>query len=440
MLAVFVVSTALAVSWSVRERAETARFERLQGLVYGILGATEITADARLVVDDSALPERTLARPVAGLYAELVGNDGTRLWQSRSSLTRLPPTAPTPIGEWTFERLPPADGLPAVDRLQLQSAWELDGGEELPFIVHVADERGSLGAELAQFDRTLWATLLGIAALLLGVQALVLRRGLAPLERIGDEVRAVERGERDALSPDGPRELAPLAGALNALLASERGRRQRYRDLLDDLAHTLKTPLTILGNLARTDASSPGTTTLVEQTERMRASIDRSLERAARPDAAVLAPPLRVLPVVERLARSLGKLYARDEVGDERAPRFTLDVPPGFRVRVMDADLHELLGNVLENACKFGASTIRVTGDADGTTLVVDDDGPGFPADVARLARRGERADTRVAGQGLGLAASRELMEANGGALVLGESPEGGARVTLRFAASPSTS
>ena len=101
MLAVFVVSTALAVSWSVRERAETARLERLQGLVYGILGATEITADARLVVDDSALPERTLARPVAGLYAELVGNDGTRLWQSRSSLTRLPPTAPTPIGEWT---------------------------------------------------------------------------------------------------------------------------------------------------------------------------------------------------------------------------------------------------------------------------------------------------------------------------------------------------
>ena len=440
MLAAFVVSTALAVSWSVRERAETARLERLQGLVYGILGATEITADARLVVDNSALPERTLARPVAGLYAELVGNDGTRVWQSRSSLTRLPPTAPTPIGEWTFERLPADGTLPAVDRLQLQSAWELDGGEELPFIVHVADERGSLGAELAEFDRTLWATLLGAACLLLVVQALVLRRGLAPLGRIGDDVRAVERGERDALEPDVPRELAPLAGALNALLASERGRRQRYRNLLDDLAHTLKTPLTILGNVATDDRLSPGArTTLAEQTARMRASIDRSLERASRPDGAVLAPPVPVRPVVERLARSLAKLHPHASSATPPADtRFSIDVDSGLRVRVADADLHELLGNLLENACKFGASAIRVSDAGDGTTLVIDDDGPGFPADLARLTRRGERADTRVAGQGLGLAASRELMEAHGGALTLDESPSGGARVTLRFGASRS--
>jgi len=225
VLAVFVVLTGLAVSWSVHRQAETARFERLQGLVYGLLGATEITPDARLVVDESALPERRLARPVAGLYAELVGNDGERLWQSRSSIGRTPAVRVTPVGEWTFDRLPRDGAMPAVDHLQLQSVWVLESGEELPFIAHVADETGSLGAELSRFERTLWATLLGVALLLLAVQALVLRRGLAPLERLGADVRAIERGERDALDPDVPRELVPLAGGLNALLASERGRR-----------------------------------------------------------------------------------------------------------------------------------------------------------------------------------------------------------------------
>ena len=434
VLAVFVVLTALAVSWSVQRRAETARQERLQGLVYGILGATEIAPGARLTVDDSALPERTLARPVAGLYAELVGNDGARIWQSRSSVRRIPPVAPTPIGEWTFERLAADGELPAVDRLQLQSVWELESGEELPFVVHVVDEAGSLGAELARFDRTLRATLLGAALLLLAVQALVLRRGLAPLARIGAEVRAIERGERDALDPDVPRELAPLAGGLNALLASERGRRRRYRDLLDDLAHTLKTPLTILGNLAapRGDDRPPDAADLAavaEQTARMRASIERSLERAARQGGAVLAPPLPVRPVVERLARSLAKLHPT------REPRFEIAIEPAFAVRVADVDLHELLGNVLENACKYGASTIRVLAPEAGDAVVVEDDGPGFPPDMERLARRGERADTRVAGEGLGLAASRELLESHGGTLELGRSAEGGARVTLRFAA-----
>ena len=457
VLATFVVLTALAVSWSVHSRAETARLERLQGLVYGILGATELTPEATLVVADGALPERTLAQPVAGLYAELVGNGGTRLWQSRSSVSRVPAVDVTPIGEWVFERLEASGSLPAVDRLQLQSAWELGDGEELPFVVHVVDERGTLGQELARFDRTLWVALGGAALLLLAVQTLVLRRGLAPLVRIGEQVREIECGERDALDADMPRELVPLAGGLNALLASERGRRERYRNLLDDLAHSLKTPLTILGNLVAGDGGvrpagrlddyrsdqdrlddglpvgsrSGGDTdartgdvraTIAEQTARMRASIERSLERAAPQGGAVLAPPLAVRPVVERLARSLAKLHPG------RAPDFAIDVSRGFTARMADADLHELLGNVLENACKYGASSIRVSADGRARELLVDDDGPGFPEDAARLARRGERADTRLPGEGLGLAASRELLESHGGTLGSSASRQTGGR------------
>lgn len=430
VLAAFVVLTALAVSWSVHQRAETARFDRLQGLIYGILGATELGQGATLVVDANALPERRLNQAVSGLYAELVGNDGRPLWRSRSSITRQPGTQATPIGEWRFERLPRNGDQPAVDSLQLQSIWELDSGEELPFIVHVADEGQSLGLELARFDRTLWVSLAGAALALLALQSFVLKRGLAPLTRIGEQVDAIEKGERDRLDTDLPSELAPLAGGLNALLASERGRRSRYRDMLDDLAHSLKTPLTILGNLVL-DGGTSDAATVREQTARMRTSIDRSLERATRQSVAVLPPPLPAVPVLEGLTRSLDKLHGNSEL------RFDIDVPPTFTVRVADPDLHEILGNVLENACKYGATLIRVSCDASARTLIVDDDGPGFPDDHAHLLHRGVRADTRRDGQGIGLAASRELLIVHGGELSLGKSPFGGARVVLSFATAP---
>lgn len=472
VLAGFVVLTAIAVSWSVHTRAETARFDRLQGMIYGILGATDLSTDStgrtELVVNESALPERRLGQSLTGIYAELVGNDGRAMWRSASSVVRQPETRPTPIGEWLFDSLPGEGNLPGVDSLQLQSVWVLDSGEELPFIVHVVDEGQSLGRELARFDRTLWATLAGVALILLAVQTVLLKKGLAPLERIGKQVDAVERGSRDALDTDLPTELAPLADGLNALLASERGRRTRYRNLLDDLAHSLKTPLTILGNIAdsaliepqgidaaaeespRSEsppparAASTGSTradavstslqqqadvaaTLREQTMRMRASIERSLQRATRQGTVVLAAPLEVRPVLDSLTRSLAKLFSHREIS------FEIDVPDDFIVRISDVDLHEILGNVLENACKYGASRIRINGTASRRTLLVDDDGPGFPVDPEALLARGARADLRQDGQGLGLAASQELLASHGGQLSLATSPEGGARVVLAF-------
>jgi len=460
VLAGFVVLTGLAVSWSVHTRAETARFDRLQGMIYGILGATDLQEQTKLVVNESALPERRLGQSVTGLYAELVGNDGRPMWQSSSSVVRQPETRPTPIGEWRFESLPGKGNLPAVDSLQLQSVWVLDSGEELPFIVHVADEGQSLGRELARFDRTLWATLAGVAFLLLAVQTLLLKRGLAPLDRIGRQVAAVERGSRDALDTDLPTELAPLAEGLNALLASEKGRRSRYRNLLDDLAHSLKTPLTILGNLATSKEQVPQvidaptsqgavgveaastelhgrhelSTTIREQTAHMRASIDRSLQRASRQGTAVLAAPLELRPILDSLSRSLAKLYSDREIS------FAIDVPNDFIVRISDVDLHEILGNVLENACKYGASRIRMSSTSSNRTLLIDDDGPGFPTDPEALLARGARADLRQDGQGLGLAASQELLTSHGGRLSLATSPEGGARVVIDFASSATSS
>lgn len=425
VLTVFVVLTALSVSWSVHQRAETARFDRLQGLVYGILGATDLRADATLVVNTPALPDARLTQSTSGLYAELVGSDGQRLWQSESTSSWLPAPTVRPIGDWLFETLE-QPGHPPLHRMQLSTAWEFDNGEELPFLVHVVDEADSLTGQLKRFDQTLWATLLGSAVVLLIVQFLVLRCSLRPLLSIGEEVTAIEQGERDTLSEDVPRELSAMTSGLNTLLRSERQRHANYRYLLDDLAHSLKTPLSVLQNLAL--PGQPDAQIIQEQTALMQASIERHVQRASIRSPRYLAPMIPARPLLERMTRSLEKLY------DNPGVDFIVNVEPEFMVRMDEADMLEVLGNVLENACKYGARQITVSDAGDKRCLTIDDDGPGFPdVGLEQLTQRGVRADSRTPGTGTGLAAARELMACYGGRLEPAHAPSGGARVQLWF-------
>jgi two-component system sensor histidine kinase PhoQ len=317
-------------------------------------------------------------------------------------------------------------GRAPLHRLQLSTAWEFDDGEEFPFIVQVIDEADSLTSQLKRFDQTLWATLLASAAGLLSIQMLVLRQSLKPLLAIGDEVAAIEHGTRDSLSEDVPRELSALTSGLNALLRSERERHAQYRHLLDDLAHSLKTPLSVLQNLAR--PGNADSDTIQEQASLMQASIDRHAQRATIRSPRYLAPFIHARPVIERIAGSLNKLYDTSRV------EFNVNVHPDFAVRMDEADLFEVLGNVLENACKYGAHNITVT-DAIGTRcLSIDDDGPGFPdVRLEQLTQRGVRADSQTPGTGMGLAAAQQLMESYGGNLQPSHAPDGGARVQLCF-------
>jgi len=425
VLAVFVVLVALSVSWSVHQRAQTARFDRLQGLIYGILGATDINEDSRLSVNSLALPDPRLNQPGSGLYAELIGKDGERLWQSASTASWLPDSLSRPIGDWLFDTLEHSDKS-TLHRLQLSTAWEFDNGRELPFTVQVVDDADSLDRQLKRFDQTLWATLLASAIGLLILQFLVLRQSLKPLHAIGDEVASIERGERDSLSEEVPQELSALTSGLNALLRAERERHAQYRHLLDDLAHSLKTPLSVLHNLARPDQAD--SKIIHEQANLMQGSIERHVQRANLRSPRYLAPAINVRPLAERMVSSLGKLYERPGID------FQLTLDPDFMVRMDEADLFEILGNVLENACKYGARQISIS-DLDGhRCLTIDDDGPGFPdIKLEQLLQRGVRADSQTPGTGMGLAAAQQLMAAYGGRLEPGHAAKGGARVRLWF-------
>jgi len=443
-MAIFVLLTGLSISYSVKRRAETALFDRLQGLIYGILGATEIEDEQRLVVNDLALPDQRLNSETSGLYAELIGNGGATVWESKSVSAVVPRVAYSPIGEWIFERID-HEGQNDVHRMQMATVWELESGNEVSFIVHVVVDADILTGQLRRFDQTLWLSLLGSAITLLLLQLWILNKSLKPLHHIGSELNDIEQGTRDRLNEDVPRELKPLANSINLLLVSEKNRHQQYRHLLNDLAHSLKTPLSVLNNLRADHASGTEeknnatdnklsqnllqTTNIIgEQTDQMQNTIDRYLQRAAMRAPQYLSRPVSPLPVIRKLCDSLSKIYHKPK------PEFNLLFSEAFKVRLADVDLYEILGNVLDNACKYGSSIVTITTDESNKALYIDDNGPGFPeAFGSTLLERGVRADTVVDGQGLGLAASQELMQSYGGNLELAASPDGGARVILRF-------
>jgi len=141
-----------------------------------------------------------------------------------------------------------------------------------------------------------------------------------------------------------------------------------------------------------------------------------------------LSKSVSPLPVLTKLCDSLSKIY------QQSTPEFELNIGDDFKVRLADVDLYEVLGNVLDNACKYGSSVVKISANIENKTLFIDDNGPGFPEKLgSTLLERGARADTAVDGQGLGLAASQELMQSYGGELQLDSSPSGGARVILQF-------
>ena len=435
VLAAFVALTALSLQQSVHSRADAAVEQRMQGLVYGILGASEIT-DGKLQIDDYALPDGRLRTPQSGLMAQINDENDQRVWRSESWQSNNINVYPADIGEWRFSKHLDQTGEGYVFSLSFSFSWTAQNIREREFTILLLESGLEHQQQLEIFDRNLWILLLTSALLLLLMQVFVLMWGLKPLNRISLELREIEHGKKELLDTRIPAELKPLAFSLNTLLKSERNRRARYRNLMHDLAHSLKTPLSIMQNLGQDKRVDPTVRShLSEQSSRMTDIIAYHLSRASVTGSRPLGPPTDVKPLVKRLARSLKKVYA------EKQPQFELAINSDCTLRVDKADLMELLGNVMENACKYGQGKVHVgcewNSEQEEILIAICDNGPGFPEqDKQSLLERGVRADTRVDGQGLGLAVSRELVESYCGKLVLGNSRQlGGACVKIYFSA-----
>lgn len=431
VLLVFVGLTGLSLERAFHARALQAEQDKLKGLVYGLLGASDLAPGKGLTVNESELPDAKLERPDSGLYALVLGGDGHVVWRSPSLLAALPGAARPAVGRWRFQRVQGNAG--PLFMLDFGIRWANAGKSPQRYTYVVASDTHDFDAQLNQFRLPLWLWLSGSAAALLLVQWLVLRWGLRPLRHLAGEMARIEAEGQERIEASYPRELRPLVDNLNALLRNERNQKSRYRQALADLAHSLKTPLAVMRGLAD-DRAVPDEPRgrLAEQVARMNQIVDYQLARAATAGRRALTRPLAPRAVAERLAKVLEKAYAA------RGIHFEVRVASELRLRIDEGDLTELLGNLMDNAAKWGRQRVRVSAAAaqDELTLDIEDDGPGFPPDAERLLERGARADSRLEGQGIGLAMTADIVHACDGRLHLGRSSElGGARVTVTLPA-----
>ncbi len=424
LLALFLSASGWFLEGSHRRSLEAAEAERLRLQLFTLLAQADYTDQLQLPAD---LIEGRYNQPNSGLYARITDATGKILWLSPSTITlstAVTTAAPTPLqpGEHHLQR---RDGLYI---LAWQVVWATGEGEEIPLQFTVMETAEPLEADIAVYRRNLAFWLGGSALLLLLFQAAVLEWALRPLRRLAGEVAAIEAGSADQLGDDYPREIQPLTSNLNALLGSERQRRERVRNTLGDLAHSLKTPLAVLRGA---DPQQPDYPALVnEQSQQMDQIVSYQLQRASGGEHRLLQL-IPVEPLVTRLCNSLRKVYAGKDL------EFAVEVPPECRFRGDERDLMEVLGNLLDNACKYGSArvAVRAEGGAPKTLrLRIEDDGAGIPAgEREHSLLRGMRLDQLSPGQGLGLAVAADIVESYRGWLEIGDSELGGARVTVNL-------
>ena len=434
LLIFFFGVTIVVLDSAFREAGEQAQEDILDGQLMALLAEADPNELGELVMPFE-LREPRFGNVGSGLYGALRGNDGTPVWTSRSSLGLDVPYGPTPQpGANRFSRVQLEDGTPLM-ALSLSVQWELNNGDLRPYTFSVAQSLDSFNAQLKRFRRQLFTWFAAVALIMLFSISVVMRGLLKPLRQIENEIAEVEEGKRKTLSDDFPDELSSVARNMNLLVGSERGRSERYRNTLDNLAHSLKTPLAAIRAILGEQQSSDVTTRVEAQIESMNDIVRYQLRKPAtlhRDNLGVIGMP--VDEEVQRLVDGLSKVYT------EKNPDFSIHIDRGVRFRGESGDFLEVAGNLLDNACKWCASKVRLTmralqkeNPANGNfQLIVEDDGPGIPAAAAdSLLERGMRLDESAPGHGIGLAIVKEIATSYGGSISIGSSELGGAKISV---------
>ncbi|NND44465.1 MAG: hypothetical protein HKN58_04010 [Xanthomonadales bacterium] len=423
VLAISLGLVGAALDAAYKRSSETELAEQMETWVYLVLGAIEIEEDGSITVQDD-LGDPRLSQPATGVYVHVHGED--EHWSSPSALgVDLPELPAAGPGESRFSAAA-TDSEYSV--YQYGIAWELGDGTVNPYTVSVMVEGGLLGRQIRSFRRGLWRSLGGAGLILAAAQFLFFALSLRPLRQVARDVAQIEAGEREQLDGPYPRELEPLTRNLDRLLRTEKANQARYRNALDSLAHSLKTPLAVIrshmpGN-GRDDSAA-----VQEAVDDMQHLIASRLERAAASTRRTLGAPVNVGTQAERIIATLRKVHSHE------LKTVDVKIPPDLSFYGEQRDLLEIMGNLLDNACKYGQGAIRVSAGPiaperrrPGLWLCVENDGR--PVDAAirdRLLQRGVRGDQRIEGHGLGLTIVTELVSAYGGDITIGQSELGGA-------------
>ena len=435
LLPVFLGLTGFFLERAFSNSLYEAEIEKLKVQIYLLLGAAEIDQNALYLPD--VLQEPKYAQLNSGLYGVVLNHEMEPQWVSPSAqlleldkLMVLNESWEPGEGSFGDIRLKQSStGEHALFYYTYPVLWEVSNGVEVPLKFVVFSSKRAFLAVLAQYQAYLWVWLSAVAIFLLISQGIIMRWGLKPLKRLAADLGDIEDGKASHLKGHYPKEVENVTQNLNQLLDSERQQRERYYNTLGDLAHSLKTPLAVM-RAAVPGEHSDYSALVSEQVERMDQIVGHQLQRAQSRSHHGLLKPITLLPIVERLTRALNKVY--------RDARIQVDISETSFCRVDEADLLELLGNVMDNACKCSNGTVRVSCESLSESgkrfqiIRVEDNGPGIPEAERRfILERGARADTVNTGQGIGLAVVVDIISSYQGGIDVQDSDLGGALFAL---------
>jgi signal transduction histidine kinase len=445
---VILLLTGIVLSSVYRQASERA-FDRRLNLYLRTLVADVATPDEPLDRQFQSLGEPLFELPLSGWYWQVTRTDGAKpeVRSSRSLWDKKLPKLEERGIELTSAgiRIGYVDG-PEGQTLRMVER-PVDLGADGKYLVMVAGDASEIFEETRAFDYYLGGTFAALSIVLVLTTIFQVRFGLAPLKRISDSIADIRSGRAERLEGEFPVEIAPLARETNALIDANREIVERARTHVGNLAHAIKTPLSVMVNEASARGGDPFAAKVLEQTGVMREQVAHHLERAriaAR--LTVIATVTELAPVIEGLRRTMEKIHRDRDVAIE----VEADVAAKFRGERQD--IEEMVGNLVDNACKWARTKVFVEltvqqggaparnvaslpADVESGTwlrIIVDDDGRGLSADErARVSRRGQRLDESIPGSGLGLSIVTELAALYGGSLTLGAAPIGGLRAEL---------
>ncbi len=408
---------------------------QLKTQINALLTVLEIDDEGALIIPDR-MPESRLTSPNSGLYAVIMDEGGQKIWRSESSvgipLNNLQTAQP---GRETFYQL--ANSLDSPFYYSFGITWEVDPDKDVELTLAIINESQNYIQVILSHRKELvfWLGMAGV--LLLLMQAISLRWGLKPLALVTEELDLIEHAKQKKILGRYPQEIAQLSERINLFIGNERKNLTRYRDTLGDLAHSLKTPLAVIKGITEKDRENElDRESISDLVERMSKIVDYQLKRAASSQFSVMHSAVNAETVLQKLDSSLQKVYAEKDIISE------WQIVPDSIFYGDESDLFELLGNIMDNAYKWGKSNVRyksivnVATDAvhNGLIIEIHDDGPGIAKEERKAVfQRGARVDQHTPGQGIGLAVAREIIERYNGELTIDTSALGGTLITASF-------
>lgn len=412
------------VSYTIAHLTTEQVAERLRSEGETLLAGISFDAQGEMLLDARWLSP-IYQRPFSGRYFFIDGNGVQRLsrslWDETLQLPRVGP------GEEAVVNLP---GPQRQTLLVVVQGFRKQGHEVR---LAIAEDLSHLNADLRYFQIVYGIVSITILILLLLVQRTIVENSLSMLLKVRADMARLGRGEISQVEAPGPDEIAPLIAELNRLLAGMERRTRRSREALGNLAHGLKTRLTLLNQLAEQPAlvqSPEMRSAIYDATAGIGDVVERELKRARLMGDSMPGRRVALHDEVMKLLHTLRSMYP------EKLPEITAEVAPDATFFGDQEDLLEMLGNLLDNACKWCRRQVSLTvTDHGGTAFIIEDDGPGcLIDDLTALTGRGFRLDESRPGSGLGLAIVKDIVDSYGGSLTFGRSASlGGLRVEVRL-------